>query len=584
MADDSLIRIVRRRFRKMYSDRTTWDAHWKELRDHVFPWAGNWVSDGENQNDGRKRADPVASVGREALMALSAGMQSGLTPRSERWFGLKLARVPGQEDTPDVRTREWLDDCTNLILDILGASNFYHSCAQIYEDLGLFGTSVVYVEPDFDTVVRFRHLSVGEYWLADDWRGRPDTLIRKFKVSVRNLIAEFGEDHVSKSVLSMKDSAPDHLVMVVHAVLPRKGGNIDSPNPKELPFASIYFEEGASDMDEPLRESGYKRFPFLCVRWSVHGEDVYGHSPAMYALADIKQAGVMIDDVMQMVEMVVHPPLQGPDGLDRESMTLDPDSVTIVPGMGRNGGRIEPIININANSPQLVQQAVQTVEDKVRKAFHYDVFMMFTGDESKSMTATEILERKQVRLTQLGPVLERMQTELYGPMIDLIWERCWDVGILPQPPENLDPGEEVKIEYRAALAKASDLSRVTNIQQYLSFIGSVAQVKPEVLELLDGDKLARITAEYLDVPPAILKPKKDVEAARQAQQQQAAQQQQLAASQAVADTSQKAAQAYGQFGEGSQKLSQVDAGDTNSAYVQLMSALMGGGAAQGGAA
>ena len=577
----SLIREARLRLARLRSERSTWDTHWKELRDRVFPWAGNWVSDGEEQNDGRARNDPITSVGREALMALAAGMQSGLTPRSERWFGLQL-NSPNPAFKRGQVSRDilaWLDVCTTLMLDILSAGNFYHACAQIYEDLGLFGTSVVYVEPDFYSVVRFKHLSVGEYWLSDDWQGRPDTLIRNFKVPAKNLVSEFGEENVSRHVAEMAKCSPDTLVSIIHAVMPRREGNENSDDPKKMPYSSVYFEESCSDDDKPLRESGYRKFPFLCARWSVHGEDVYGHSPAMYALADIKQAAVMTEDVADMVEKIVRPPLQGPSELDREAITLDPDSLTIVPGMSRNGCKIEPILNINPGAPQLVQQALQWIEDKIKRAFHYDIFMMFTGDESKSMTATEVLERKQIRLTQLGPVLERMQSELFGPMIDLIWDRCVETGILPPPPQDLEGGEDVKVIYRAALAKASDLSRVTNIQQFVQFIGAIAQIKPEIVSLIDADKVARLTAQYLDVPPEILKSEREVEAERQAQAQAQQQQQQMAMMQQGASTASSVANAYGQFGQGSQALSNVDTENGNNAYNQLMNALTGGGQA-----
>ena len=559
------IKACNRRLAALKISRSSWDEHWKEARDNIFPWAGNWL-DTDDQNSGEKRNDPITTVGREALQTLAAGMQGGLTPRSERWFSLRLARRDDRQHDPTVNG--WLDRCTDLILNILAESNFYHVTAQMYEDLGLFGTSCMYIEDDFNTVVTFRHISVGEYWLADDWKGRADTVFREFQISARALLDEFGEEHCSQAVKNMAETQPDKLVTVIHAVFPREGGRETADNPRDMPWASLYYEAGATDT--LLRESGFRKFPFLVCRWQVHGEDVYGHSPAMYALADVKQVRDMLVDVADMVGMIARPPLQGPESLENTEISLDPGSVTLVPRM-EGGAMLQPVIGYQADAMR-VYQVVQEVENKIRNAFHYQIFMMFDGSESKNMTATEVLERRQVRLTQLGPVLERLQTELFGPLIDRIFDRCAAVGILPEVPEGLPEGDRIDIRYRSALAKASDLGRVTNMQQFYQVIGGMAQM-PGVLDNLDMDSMVRTFADYLDVPPELLKGLKDVEQARaeqQKQQEQAAKMQQV---QQMAEMANTAASATHSLGS-------TDMSGGNSALSQLMNSL-GGGAFNG---
>lgn len=254
------LKECRRRLTFLKSERASWDTHWKELRDSIFPWAGNWL-DTDNQNNGEKKTDPIVSVGREALQTLAAGMQGGLTPRSERWFGLVMSH--SDKTKHDQPTELWLDRCTTLILDILAASNFYHASAQMYEDLGLFGTSVMYVEPDFKTVVTFRHLSVGEYYIADDWKGRADTIYREFEMSARNLIEEFGEENVSEPVKAIAKSRPDERVKVIHAVYPRKDGEEGSVNPLRMPYASIYFEAATTIRQRPCESTASQGFRSL---------------------------------------------------------------------------------------------------------------------------------------------------------------------------------------------------------------------------------------------------------------------------------------------------------------------------------
>lgn len=557
-----LVKDCRRRLAYLKQQRTTWDAHWKEVRDHIFPWAGSWL-DSDQKNDGAKKNDPIVSTGREALGTLAAGMQGGLTPRNERWFGLRLGHGEGEEQQS---TKAWLDLCTSLILDILAQSNFYHVSSQMYEDLGLFGTACLYMEPYYKTVMTFRHVSVGEFWLDQDWHGQVDTVFREFVESAANLVAEFGEENVSQRVRDMatKPETRGEGVTVVHAVFPRKDAREGSRDPRLKKFASVYYEADGSDQDKPLRVSGYDALPYMVVRWSVQGGNVYGHSPAMYALADVKQAKDMLIDVADMVGKIARPPLQGPDTLADVNISIDPGSVVLYPSTGGSAG-LSPILGYQADAMK-VYQVVQEVQNNIRNAFHYQTFMLFTGDESKSMTATEILERKQVRLMQLGPVLERLQTELLAPIIDSTFDRCFEVGILPDVPDTVPQESPIDIRYTSALARAADLARVTNISQFLSTILPMAQL-PGVLDNVDFDATVRALADHLDVPPTLLRKQADVEAMRRQQAEAQAQAEQAMAMQQAAQTADSAAAA-------AQKMGSVNM-DENSAYNQLMSALGG---------
>jgi hypothetical protein len=80
----------------------------------------------------------------------------------------------------------------------------------------------------------------------------------------------------------------DDWITIVHAIEPRMDRDYGKLDNKNMPWSSCYFElEGPKD--KFLRESGYKRFPALAPRWQVTGQDIYGSSPAMEALGDIKQ-------------------------------------------------------------------------------------------------------------------------------------------------------------------------------------------------------------------------------------------------------------------------------------------------------
>ena len=137
---------------------------------------------------------------------------------------------------------------------------------------------------------------------------------------------------------------------------------------------------------------------------------------------------------------------------------------------------------------------------------------------------------------------------------------------LPDVPGTVPQGMPIDIRYTSALARAADLARVTNISQFLSTILPIAQL-PGVLDNVDFDATVRTLADHLDVPPAILRRKEDVETMRRQQAEAQAQAEQAMAMQQTAQTADTAAAA-------AQKMGSVSM-DENSAYNQLMSALGG---------
>ena len=80
---------------------------------------------------------------------------------------------------------------------------------------------------------------------------------------------------------------------------------------KNMAYGSYYFEQGADD-NKLLRESGFKSFPAVVPRWGLSGGDIYGNSPGMEALGDIKQLQHEQLRKAQGIDYQTKPPLQVP--------------------------------------------------------------------------------------------------------------------------------------------------------------------------------------------------------------------------------------------------------------------------------
>lgn len=427
----------------------------------------------------------------------------------------------------------WLSDVTQLMHAIFQRSNTYRALHSMYEELGAFGTAATIVLPDFENVIHHYPLTTGEYCIATDHKGNVDTLYREFQMTVYELVSEFGLGAVSETVKSLYDSGSlDQWVTVVHAIEPRAARDTSKSDAKNMPWKSCLFEVGGRS-DQYLRESGYKRFPALCPRWAVAGGDIYGNSPGMEALGDIKQLQHEQLRKGQVIDYKTRPPLQVPTSMKNRDVDMLPGGISYVDAPGPRQA-IQTAYDVNLDLDHLLAD-IQDVRERVRGAFYADLFLMLANQNDSRMTATEVAERHEEKLLMLGPVLERLQNELLDPLIEMTFDRVMEAQLLPPPPDELQ-GHELRIELVSMLAQAQRAIGTNSIDRFVGNLGAIAQFKPEVLDRFDQDKWADIYSDSLGLDPSIIVPQEKVDALRQQRAEAAARQQQAEAMQQGADT------------------------------------------------
>jgi hypothetical protein len=306
-----------------------------------------------------------------------------------------------------------------------------------------------------------------------------------------------------------------------------------------MPWRSVYFELGA----EPqmyLSESGFKNFPGLCPRWATAGGDIYGNSPGMEALGDIKQLQHEQLRKAQGIDYKTNPPLQVPTSMKNRDIERLPGGVTYVDLAGGSQG-VKTAFEVNIDLSHLLED-IQDVRSRINGSFYADLFLMLANQTDSRMTATEVAERHEEKLLMLGPVLERLQNELLDPLIENTFQYIVDAGLMPPPPEEMQ-GHSLNVELVSMMAQAQRAVGTNSIDRFIGTVGSIAQFKPEVLDTIDGDKTVQIYGDSLGIDPRILLPQDQVQALRQQRAQAQQKAQQAAMMSQSADTVQKLSQA-----------------------------------------
>lgn len=511
------------------NDRSSFEPHWRELSDFINPRGSRFLVTDVNRNDRRntKTVDPTATL---ANRTLSSGMMSGITSPARPWF--KLATPdPDMMDYGPVKL--WLEAVQRRMNEVYNKSNLYQSLPLLYSSLGTYSTGAMAVLEDDEDVIRTMMFPIGSYYLANSARGSVDTCYRKFTMTVRQLVMEFGMSNVSTSVKGLWESGSyETWIEVIHAVYPnidRDTGKLDSKNKR---VKSVYFEVGG-DNDKLLRESGFDEFPIMAPRWEVNGEDVYGSScPGMIALGQVKALQLEQKRKSQLIDKATNPPMIGPISLRSQRVSLLPGDVTYLDVMTGQDG-LKPAYQVNPNTADLLAD-IQDTRQMINSAYFVDLFMMLQNINTRSMPVEAVIEMKEEKLLMLGPVLERLNDECLNPLIDRTFSIMVRKNLLPPPPDELQ-GMPLKIEYISVMAQAQKSIGLSSLASTVGFIGQLASLgKTEALDKLDADQAIDAFSEMSGVSPTVIVPQEQVDQVRQDRAQQQQQQQAMAMGMAAA--------------------------------------------------
>jgi hypothetical protein len=532
MADQAPRDRLYTRWGALKSERSTWWSHWSEISDFVLPRSGRFFL--QDRNRGQKRHNNIYdNTGTKSLRVLAAGMMAGMTSPARPWFRLA---TPDAELNKSPAVKLWLSQVTRLMLDIFAKSNTYRALHSMYEELGAFGTASSIIMPDYQNVIHMYPLTTGEFCLAQNWKGEVVTLYREFQKTVGEMVTEFGRDKCSTNVQNLWDRGSlDQWITIVHAIEPRADRDSTKRDSLNMPWKSVYFElNGAKD--KFLSESGFKNFPAIAARWATSGGDIYGNSPGMDALGDIKQLQHEQMRKAQGIDYMTKPPLQVPASMKGRDVDTLPGGISFVDQAGPAGG-IRTAFDTRLDLNHLLGD-IQDVRERIRGAFSADLFLMLANSTNNAMTATEVAERHEEKMLMLGPVVERLHSEMLDPLIETTFEHMLAAGIVPPPPPELH-GMDLNVTYVSMLAQAQRAIATNGIDRFVGNLGQVASFKPDVLDKFDSDTWADKYSDMLGVDPEFIIPSDKVALIRNARAKAQAQAQQAAQAEQVASAAQK---------------------------------------------
>lgn len=506
--------------------RQPYEADWKLVADYVDPYAGRYL---RQQDTGPRklpsRSKIINSVASKALRTMDAGFMGGHTSKARPWFRFGTSN-PRLQDNEAVKV--WLDDVSQLVRDVLARSNFYTALPKLYHSRHLFGVGPLICEPDDDDVVRFYGRSIGTYAIGVDYRGRCDAFWYSFPLTASQMKQKYGEDNLPPKVKDALKSGGD-VTFQIESLIERNPDAKEGATAMHLrPWRQTYWMQGGDgDTYGCLDENGFYRMPVLAPRWWVDGSDVYGPSPAIEALGDIRQLQFNEGNKALATDLITRPPLGMPTSMRNQNVSLAPGARSYLTP-DQVGMKAEPLYVIDARAKQELRLDNEEVATRVQEAFFSDLFRMLAFLDDKERTAYEISARREEAVAQLGPSLETLSDELLDPCMELVFDEMSRRGMIPPPPPELD-GQPIKIEYTSILAQAQKAIGSGTIERVIGFVGQVAEVTqdPTVFDNIDLDATIETFHDSQGAPARMLRAD-DAKGAIRQQRQQRQQMQQMA--------------------------------------------------------
>lgn len=472
--------VLLQRFHKAKARRGHWEGLWKDAYEFALPQRNSFDTSSSGSSKMDRLFDATAL---DAVERLAASLLGNLTPPWTQWFGFK----PGPDLSPEEAEAlaPVLEKTAKTIQAHFDRSNFVVEMHQCYLDLVVGGTAALYLEeaePGSFSAFKFSAVPLSQVVLEEGVSGFLNGSYRILKMPLEHIKNRYPLATLPPQLAEAGSRDGQLLLDVLESVLPNERGTFD-------------FNACLLEGDQPLLlQSGhFVNSPVIAFRWLKSPGEIYGRSPVMKALPDIKTANKVVELILKNASIAVTGIWQADDDgvLNPANIQLKPGSI-IPKAVGSKG--LTPL-----DMPgrfDISQLVLEDLRGRIRNALLADRLGPVTGPR---MTATEVLERSSEMALLLGATYGRLQAELLTPLVKRAFAILRRRGEVPDI--NLD-GRLVELDYRAPLARAQGQR---NVQNTMFWINSVLGMGAEAASAIDLPEAARFLGEALGVPSDLIK-------------------------------------------------------------------------------
>jgi len=477
--------IIKRQ-KRLESIRESQDAVWDLIDTYVTARRANFdigsrKGAGSAGPGGDRIFDGTATL---ALHDFADGWQANTANAMVKWWGAKFRSKEAQKD---FLVKRWLDEVEEAVSFELAQSNFYEQLNLCYQDITTHIATMSGPQWDDETnQLWFVENHPREIFFWVDWRGRPAGWHRKFLMSGRQIIEEFGEQAVPQSMREQVKANPFLNFTCIHAIFKREERDVRSPLSTDKPWASVYVLEQSKSV---IHEGGYDKIALPdTAAWESDVTMPYGSNPAISTLYDVATTNEAMRTMINAAQLAVDPALILTEGM-KGRVNIFPAGQTIVKGAQ---DKVEAF-----QFPQQFNIGVQMLTDlraELREKFKANLFTM-QADMGK-LTAYQSQMIQGEKASMLIMPTSRASSKMLVPKINKSFYALAKARRLPPPPPSAMQYIQSPVDIEMMGPMAISAKRFLGTQGFQALLGMLeetekvfAPLAQSILEGFDADQI-----------------------------------------------------------------------------------------------
>lgn len=394
---------------------------YKQALDNRAHWLNRWE---QCQRFTLPRADDESATlfdatAGDAAENLAANMYSLLTPPESLWMNLVREPVDNITDPGELAA-------TTELRRHLNDSNFYTTIHQCYLDLVIIGTACLFMQENpigAESAFSFTAIPMFDIAIAKN------AIFHTTSMSAAEIMEKFPAWTPPANLRATIKDRPETPLKLVQALVGTE--------------FTAWLDVGGEFENNIVSRGTFETNPFIIFRWSLASGELYGRSPVLRALPDIKTANKVVELVLKNATIAVSGIWQADDDgvINLSNINLTPGAI-IPKAVGSTG--LTPLTS--GADFDVSQIILGDLRERIRHAMLADRLGLLSD---KEMTATEILARNADMMRILGATYGRLLNEFIKPMVERGLSILSRRGIIDQ----ISLHGDAKLNYLAPITK-----------------------------------------------------------------------------------------------------------------------------------
>jgi hypothetical protein len=536
---NNLAQDLIKRAQTLKAERSNFETEWQNVAD-IFRPAKSKITVERTAGEKQQIRRLFDSTPIDMSLTLSSILYGTILNRAGRWFGLEALRK-------DINEEKEVSGTLSRFVEVMLAkmydsrSNFESAAIEGFRDLVDFGTSATFIEEGDDFEFVCNTLNIRDFYIAENRDGMVDYVIIKTEMAARQIIQKWdGIVTIPDKVIKANEADPFKKFDLQLHIFPRKERDKKKIDILNKAIAGIWLIENPTQI---MQEIGWDTMPIAVGRTEKSPNEIYGTSRSMMALADGRTVNTMWKQIIEAGEKTLNPALNVNANYKRRinltSSALNYPDQKQLAASGRPA--IEPIVTVGSIPVNI--DLLNLKYESLRKIFFLDKLKII--DDPRA-TATQVLEQSAERFRLMLPLsigVEEYMSNFLDRFFDILFRKSYRINDLPNGgssfdllpnapfdfdlPDLLKESPDIRTTFINPINQAQKVTELSSIDTVLNSAAQIAQLKPDVLDLIDEDKVIRKKREILNVDPELLKDERLVAQIRQQRNQAQAEEQEI---------------------------------------------------------